>query len=139
MLRPIASRMALERVGRYVFLSVPGGNDLSDLYFGTDFFSESDRPQQWRVRPTASLPASPPGRFGAFPQINIGSTDDSIGIVRSLPDGARRNVFVFFGCNEMSRYELMKSDGITLQLLFRVRKARGPRCELTRARPAPTR
>ncbi len=108
-LLPIASRMALERAGRYVFLSVPGRNGLSDLYFGTDFFSELDRPQRWRVRPAASLPASAPGRFGAFPQINIGSTDDSTGIVRLLPDGARRDVFVFF---RLQRNEPVRIDEV---------------------------
>ena len=38
---------------------------MSDLYSGTDLFSELDRLQREKAR-----------LFGGFPQLNIGATDD---------------------------------------------------------------
>ncbi|MGF6478666.1 Hsp20/alpha crystallin family protein [Paraburkholderia sp. JPY419] len=59
---------------------------MSDLYFGTDLFSEFDRLQRQMASLFGGFPSSiRSGRAGAFPQINIGSTDDSIEIVAFAP------------------------------------------------------
>ena len=59
---------------------------MSDLYSGTDLFSEFDRLQRQMAGLFGGLPSSiRSGRFGAFPQINIGATDDSIEIVAFAP------------------------------------------------------
>ena len=59
---------------------------MSDLYFGTDLFSEFDRLQQQMAQRFGGFPSSiRASRFGAFPQINIGATDDSIEIVAFAP------------------------------------------------------
>jgi len=59
---------------------------MSDLYFGSDLFSELDRLQQQVSSLCGGFPSSiRSSRFGAFPQVNIGSTDDSIEIVAFAP------------------------------------------------------
>jgi HSP20 family protein len=59
---------------------------MSDPYFGTDLFSEFDRLQQQMAQLFGGFPSSVrAGRFGAFPQINIGATDESIEIVAFAP------------------------------------------------------
>ncbi|MBB5459920.1 HSP20 family protein [Paraburkholderia sp. Cpub6] len=59
---------------------------MSDLYFGTDIFSEFDRLQRQMASLFGGFPSSiRSGRLGAFPQVNIGSTDDSIEIVAFAP------------------------------------------------------
>jgi len=59
---------------------------MSDLYSGTDLFSEFDRLQRQMESVFGGLPSSlRSSRFGAFPQINIGTTDDSIEIVAFAP------------------------------------------------------
>ncbi|MGU7781150.1 Hsp20/alpha crystallin family protein [Burkholderia sp. PU8-34] len=59
---------------------------MSDLYFGTDLFSEFDRLQQQMAQLFGGFPSSiRAGRLGAFPQINIGATDTSIEIVAFAP------------------------------------------------------
>ncbi|OXJ26094.1 MULTISPECIES: Hsp20/alpha crystallin family protein [Burkholderia] len=59
---------------------------MSDLYFGTDLFSEFDRLQQQMAQRFGGFPSSiRASRFGTFPQINIGATDDSIEIVAFAP------------------------------------------------------
>jgi HSP20 family protein len=59
---------------------------MSDLYSGTDLFSEFDRLQRQMESLFGGLPSSiRSSRFGAFPQINIGTTDDSIEIVAFAP------------------------------------------------------
>ncbi len=59
---------------------------MSDLYFGTDLFSEFDRLQQQMSQLFGGFPSSiRAGRFGAFPQVNIGATDESIEIVAFAP------------------------------------------------------
>lgn len=59
---------------------------MSDLYFGTDLFSEFDRLQQQMAQLFGGFPSSiRASRFGAFPQINIGATDESIEIVAFAP------------------------------------------------------
>jgi HSP20 family protein len=59
---------------------------MSDLYFGTHLVNEFDRLQCQMESLFGGLPASiRSGRFGAFPQINIGTTDDSIEIVAFAP------------------------------------------------------
>ncbi|KVD59659.1 heat-shock protein Hsp20 [Burkholderia ubonensis] len=59
---------------------------MSDLYFGTDLFSEFDRLQQQMAQLFGGFPSSiRAGRLGAFPQINIGATDESIEIVAFAP------------------------------------------------------
>ena len=59
---------------------------MSDLYSGTDLFSEFDRLQRQMESLFGGLPSSLRSScFGAFPQINIGTTDDSIEIVAFAP------------------------------------------------------
>ncbi|CAH2794321.1 MAG: Molecular chaperone (small heat shock protein) [uncultured Caballeronia sp.] len=59
---------------------------MSDLNFGADLFSEFDRLQRQMAGLFGGFPSSiRSGRFGAFPQVNIGSTDDSIQIVAFAP------------------------------------------------------
>jgi|SRR6185312_3000491 len=59
---------------------------MSDLYFGTDLFSEFDRLHQRMMNQVGSFPFSiRASGVGTFPQINIGATDDSIEIVAFAP------------------------------------------------------
>ena len=59
---------------------------MSDLYSEIDLFSEFDRLQQQIAGLFGGFPSSiRSGRFGAFPQVNIGTTDDSIEIVAFAP------------------------------------------------------
>ncbi|MFJ1260320.1 Hsp20/alpha crystallin family protein [Cupriavidus sp. CuC1] len=59
---------------------------MSDLFLGTDLFSEFDRLQRQMASLFAGFPSSiRSGRFGAFPAVNIGATDDSIEIVAFAP------------------------------------------------------
>jgi HSP20 family protein len=59
---------------------------MSSLYFNTDLFGEFDRLQRQMESHFSGLPSSiRSARLGAFPQINIGSTDDSIEIVAFAP------------------------------------------------------
>ena len=60
---------------------------MSDLFSGTDLFSEFDRLQrQMDSLFGGFFPSSiRSGRFGAFPQLNIGTTEDSIEIVAFAP------------------------------------------------------
>src|SRR5580692_12935870 len=59
---------------------------MSDLFSGTDLFSEFDRLQRQMDGLFGGFPSSiRSGRFGAFPQVNIGTTDDSIEIVAFAP------------------------------------------------------
>lgn len=59
---------------------------MSDLFFGSDLFNEFDRMQQQMASLFNGFPSSiRSGRFGTFPQINVGSTDDSIEIVAFAP------------------------------------------------------
>ncbi|KUY71371.1 Hsp20/alpha crystallin family protein [Burkholderia sp. RF4-BP95] len=59
---------------------------MSDLYFGTDLFSEFDRLQQQMAQLFGGFPSSiRASRLGAFPQINVGATDESIEIVAFAP------------------------------------------------------
>ena len=59
---------------------------MSDLYFGTDFFSELDRLQRQMFPLFGGFPSSlRSSRFGTFPQINVGTTDDTIEIVAFAP------------------------------------------------------
>ncbi len=59
---------------------------MSDHYSRTDLFSEFDRLQRQMASLFGGLPSSiRAGRLGAFPQVNIGTTDDSIEIVAFAP------------------------------------------------------
>ncbi|MDN0083287.1 Hsp20/alpha crystallin family protein [Crenobacter sp. SG2305] len=59
---------------------------MSDLYFGTDLFGEFDRLQQQMAQLFGGFPSSiRASRFDAFPQINIGATNESIEIVAFAP------------------------------------------------------
>ncbi|KXU96316.1 heat-shock protein Hsp20 [Caballeronia megalochromosomata] len=58
---------------------------MSDFYFGTDLFSELERLQR-QLSTFGGFPSSlRSSRLGAFPHINIGTTDDSIEIVAFAP------------------------------------------------------
>jgi HSP20 family protein len=59
---------------------------MSDLFSGSDLFSEFDRLQREMASLFGGFPSSiRSGSSGAFPQINIGATDDSIEIVAFAP------------------------------------------------------
>ncbi|MEZ0606763.1 Hsp20/alpha crystallin family protein [Paraburkholderia sp. IW21] len=59
---------------------------MSDLFSGTDLISEFDRLQRQIDSLFGGFPSSiRSGRFGAFPQLNIGTTEDSIEIVAFAP------------------------------------------------------
>ncbi|ABE30399.1 hsp20/alpha crystallin family protein [Paraburkholderia xenovorans LB400] len=59
---------------------------MSDLYFGNDLFSEFDRLQRQIDELFGDFPSSIRSvRRGAFPQVNIGATDDTIEIVAFAP------------------------------------------------------
>lgn len=60
---------------------------MSDFLFGNDFFSEFERMQRQVANLVgggfpSSLRAS---RYGAFPQVNVGATDDTVEIVAFAP------------------------------------------------------
>ena len=70
---------------------------MSDFYFGTELFSELDRLQRQMSSLFGGYPASlRSSRFGTFPQINIGTTDDSIEIVAFAPglDAAKLEISI---------------------------------------------
>ncbi|WP_423194736.1 Hsp20/alpha crystallin family protein [Cupriavidus sp. H18C2] len=55
---------------------------MSDLSIGADLFNELDRVQRQVASLFGGFPSSiRSGRFGAFPPVNIGATDNSIEIV----------------------------------------------------------
>jgi len=59
---------------------------MSDVYFGTDLFSELGRLQRQMSSLFGGFPSSlRSSQFGAFPHINIGTTDDTIEIVAFAP------------------------------------------------------
>ncbi|WCM18744.1 Hsp20/alpha crystallin family protein [Paraburkholderia bryophila] len=59
---------------------------MSDLYSGTSLSSEFDRLQRQMASLFGGFPSSiRAGNSGAFPQINIGATDDAIEIVAFAP------------------------------------------------------
>ncbi len=59
---------------------------MSSLYFNTDLFGEFDRLQRQMESLFGGFPSSlRSARLGAFPPINVGSTDDSIEIVAFAP------------------------------------------------------
>jgi HSP20 family protein len=70
---------------------------MSDLLFGSSLFDEFDRLQRQMLASFSGFPSSiRAARFGTFPQINIGSTDDSVEIVAFAPgvDPSRLEVTV---------------------------------------------
>ncbi|HEY2020168.1 Hsp20/alpha crystallin family protein [Paraburkholderia sp.] len=70
---------------------------MSDFYFGTELFSELDRLQRQMSSLFGGFPASlRSSRFGTFPQINIGTTDDSVEIVAFAPglDAAKLDISI---------------------------------------------
>ena len=59
---------------------------MGNFYFGSDLFSEFDRLQRQMSSLFGGFPSSiRSGAFGAFPAVNIGSTDDSVEIVAFAP------------------------------------------------------
>jgi HSP20 family protein len=59
---------------------------MSDLFFGSDLFDEFDRLHRQIASTFSGLPSSiRAARFGTYPQINIGTTDDSVEIVVFAP------------------------------------------------------
>ncbi|OUL94874.1 Hsp20/alpha crystallin family protein [Paraburkholderia hospita] len=70
---------------------------MSDLYFGTDLFSELDRVQRQMSSLFGGYPSSlRSSRSGTFPPINVGTTDESVEIVAFAPglDPAKLDVTV---------------------------------------------
>jgi HSP20 family protein len=66
---------------------------MSNLFFGTDLFNELDRMQGQIASLFGGFPSSiRSGRFGAFPPVNIGTTDDSIEVVAFAP-GIKQDKF----------------------------------------------
>ncbi|BCZ81764.1 heat-shock protein Hsp20 [Paraburkholderia terrae] len=59
---------------------------MSDVYLGTDLFSELDRLQRQMSSLFGGFPSSlRSSQFGTFPHINVGTTDDTIEIVAFAP------------------------------------------------------
>ncbi len=59
---------------------------MSDLYSDIGLFGEFDRLQRQMASLFGGFPSSiRSGRLGAFPQVNIGTTDDAIEIVAFVP------------------------------------------------------
>ncbi|AOJ81276.1 heat-shock protein Hsp20 [Burkholderia savannae] len=59
---------------------------MSDLYFGADLFNEFDRLHRQMANLFGGSPSSlRASRLGAFPPLNVGTTDDSIEIVAFAP------------------------------------------------------
>ncbi|MFM0055187.1 Hsp20/alpha crystallin family protein [Paraburkholderia phytofirmans] len=59
---------------------------MSDLYFTTDLFSQFDRLHQQMAALFSGNPSSiRTDRLSAFPQVNVGTTDDTIEIVAFAP------------------------------------------------------
>jgi HSP20 family protein len=59
---------------------------MSDLFFGSDLFDEFDRLHRQIASTFSGLPSSiRAARFGTYPQINIGSTDETVEIVAFAP------------------------------------------------------
>ena len=59
---------------------------MSELFFGADFLGEIERLQRQLTSVFGDLPASLRAtRAGAFPLLNIGSTDDTVEIVAFAP------------------------------------------------------
>jgi HSP20 family protein len=59
---------------------------MSDLFFSSDLFEEVDRLHRQMSSVFSGLPSSiRAARFGTYPQINVGSTDDSVEIVVFAP------------------------------------------------------
>lgn len=59
---------------------------MTDALYGSDLFSDFDRLQRQMTSLFGGFPSSiRAGRAGAFPAINIGTTDDSIEIVAFAP------------------------------------------------------
>jgi HSP20 family protein len=77
----------LERVGTFAStLDSRRILTMSDVFSGTDLFGELDRLQREMGALFSGTPSSlRSSRLGAFPQINIGTTDDSIEIVAFAP------------------------------------------------------
>jgi HSP20 family protein len=78
---------------------------MSDLYFGADLFNEFDRLQRQVAGLFGGFPSSiRSARLGAFPQVNIGSTDDTIEIVVFAPgiDPAQLDVSIDKGLLSIS-------------------------------------
>ena len=70
---------------------------MSDVYFGTDLFSELDRLQRQMSSLFGGTPSSlRSSRSGTFPPINVGTTDESVEIVAFAPglDPAKLDVTV---------------------------------------------
>ena len=59
---------------------------MSDLLFNSSLFDELDRFQRQMSSLFSGLPSSiRASRFSSFPQINLGSTDDSVEVVAFAP------------------------------------------------------
>ncbi|QYY27855.1 MULTISPECIES: Hsp20/alpha crystallin family protein [Cupriavidus] len=59
---------------------------MADAFFGTDLFSDLERLQRQMTGVFGGFPSSiRAGRFGTFPAVNVGATDDSIEIVAFAP------------------------------------------------------
>ena len=59
---------------------------MSEFYFGTELFNDVDRLHRQLSGRFAGFPASLRStRVGAFPQVNVGTTDDSIEVVAFAP------------------------------------------------------
>jgi HSP20 family protein len=95
----------LKRVCRFVSLPPEEQATMSDLYFGTDLFSELDRLQRQMSSLFGGVPSSlRSSRFGTFPQINVGTTDSTIEIVAFAPgvDPAKLDISIDKGLLSIS-------------------------------------
>ena len=117
---------------------------MSDLYFGTDLFSEFDRLQQQMAQRFGGFPSSiRASRFGTFPQINIGATDDSIEIVAFAPgvDAAALDVSIDKGLLTIGgeRKSAQRDSGVSAHLCARALCRNVPAGHRAPRPPIPTR
>ncbi|WP_175873586.1 Hsp20/alpha crystallin family protein [Burkholderia sp. BCC0397] len=89
---------------------------MSDIFFPTDLLAEFDRLQRQMAGMFTGLPASLRApRPGAFPPVNIGSTDDTVEIVAFAPglDPAKIDISVDRRLLSISGERIPPDDGTT--------------------------
>lgn len=87
---------------------------MSDFFFGTSLFDDFDRLQRQMSSFFNGSPSSiRAARAGAFPQINMGTTNDSIDIVAFAPgiDPSKLEVTIDKGLLMISGERQIESDG----------------------------
>ena len=103
---------------------------MGNFYFGSDLFSEFDRLQRQMSSLFGGFPSSiRSGAFGAFPAVNIGSTDDSVEIVAFAPgmNAAELDISIDRGLLTISGERPFDSTAIAFTCLPIISGAAAPR------------